>query len=40
MNILLVTKYEYTVSIGLCAGGFKAGLTATAPAEQLHNFFK
>ena len=38
-SLLLLTKYEYTVSIGLCASVFEAGLSAAAPAEQLHTFF-
>ena len=33
MNVLLVTKYEYTLSNGLYASGFEAGLSAAAPAE-------
>ncbi len=36
----LLTKYKYTVSIGLCTRVFEAGLSATAPAEQLHMFFE
>ncbi len=40
MYVLLLTKYEYTVNVGLCNSGFEAGLSAAAPAEQLHTFFE
>ena len=40
MYLFLLTKYEYTVSNGLCASGFEEGLSAAVPAEKVHTFFE